>query len=72
MVARRLQLQERIGSDIAEIISLITDSKDIAVIINGKHSCMSARGIKKANTSTTTSTLTGRFKNDPSLQIYLQ
>ena len=58
MVARRLQLQERIGSDIAEIISLITDSKDIAVIINGKHSCMSARGIKKANTSTTTSTLT--------------
>lgn len=47
MVARRLQLQERIGSDIAKIIELITDSNDIAVIIEGKHSCMNARGIKK-------------------------
>ena len=47
MAARRLQLQERIGTDIAEIISLVTNSKDIAVIIEGKHSCMSSRGIKK-------------------------
>lgn len=72
MAARRLQLQERIGTDIAEIIHLITDANDIAVIINGKHSCMSARGIKKVNTVTTTSTLTGRFKSDPSLQLYLK
>ena len=72
MAARRLQLQERIGTDIAEIIHLITDANDIAVIINGKHSCMSARGIKKVNIVTTTSTLTGRFKSDPSLQLYLK
>lgn len=72
MAARRLQLQERIGSDIAEIIELITNSKDIAVIIEGKHSCMSARGIKKANSKTITSTLTGRFKTDNKLQIYLK
>lgn len=72
MVARRLQLQERIGSDIAEIIELVTNSKDIAVIIEGKHSCMSARGIKKANSKTITSTLTGRFKTDNKLQIYLK
>lgn len=72
MAARRLQLQERIGSDIAEIIELVTNSKDIAVIIEGKHSCMSARGIKKANSKTITSTLTGRFKTDNKLQIYLK
>ena len=72
MVARRLQLQERIGSDIAKIIELITDSNDIAVIIEGKHSCMNARGIKKANSKTITSTLTGRFKTDDKLQIYLR
>ena len=71
MAARRLQLQERIGTDIAEIISLVTNSKDIAVIIEGKHSCMSSRGIKKVNSTTVTSTLTGRFKTDSKLQIYL-
>ena len=65
---------ERIGdqaADIAEIISLVTNSKDIAVIIEGKHSCMSSRGIKKVNSTTVTSTLTGRFKTDSKLQIYL-
>ena len=67
MAARRLQLQERIGTDIAEIISLVTNS----VIIEGKHSCMSSRGIKKVNSTTVTSTLTGRFKTDSKLQIYL-
>ena len=72
MVARRLQLQERIGSDIAEIIELVTGSSDVAVIIEGKHSCMSSRGIKKVNSSTITSTLNGRFKTDNSLQIYLR
>ena len=72
MVSRRLQLQERIGSDIAQIITMITNSPDVAVIIEGKHSCMSARGIKKANSSTLTSTLTGRFETDPKLQIYLR
>ncbi len=47
MVGRRLQLQERIGSDIAEIVSIITESEDVAVLIKGEHSCMTARGIKK-------------------------
>ena len=71
MAARRLQLQERIGSDIVEIMKLITNSEDIAVIIKGKHSCMSSRGIKKVNSSTTTCTLSGRFETDDKLQIYL-
>ena len=44
MVTKRLQLQERIGSDIAEVISLATKSDDVAVIIQATHSCMTARG----------------------------
>lgn len=68
MAAKRLQLQERIGSDIAEIISIASGSPDVAVIIKGCHSCVSARGIKKENAQTVTTTFTGRFKDDPSLQ----
>ena len=64
MVSKRLQLQERIGSDIADIMQMITGAKDIAVLIEGCHSCMTARGIKKANTKTYTQTLRGRFNNE--------
>lgn len=62
MVSKRLQLQERIGSDIAEVMEMITDSKDIAVYIEGSHSCMSARGIKKTGAKTYTRTLRGKFQ----------
>lgn len=68
MASKRLQLQERIGSDIAEIIQLASGSEDVAVIIKGCHSCVSARGIKKENTATVSTTFTGRFQTDPTLQ----
>lgn len=67
MVGRRLQLQERIGTDIADIMQKITDSEDIAVIIQGEHACMTTRGIKKTNAKTITTTLKGKFKKDPIL-----
>ena len=70
MVGKRLQLQERIGSDIAEILQEILDSEDVAVIIEGTHSCMSARGIKKS-AATRTYTLRGKFKEDKLLQMRL-
>ena len=69
MVGKRLQLQERIGTDIADIISEITDSDDVAVLIEGCHSCMTARGIKKTNAITQTTTFRGRFKDDMWLQM---
>lgn len=72
MVGRRLQLQEKIGQDIADIISEITGSEDVAVTIEGYHSCVSARGIKKNNTKTYTAELRGKFKTDPSIQFYLK
>lgn len=50
MVGRRLQLQERIGSDIADIMSEITGSKDVAVTIEASHSCLTSRGIRKPGT----------------------
>ena len=65
MVGRRLQLQERIGSDIAEILKKVTESEDVAVIIEGEHGCMTTRGIKKPGTKTITTTLRGKFNIDP-------
>ena len=71
MVARRLQLQERIGTDIAYIMKKVTGSDDVAVIIEGSHSCMTARGIKNNSAKTVTTTLNGKFKDDSNLQSRL-
>lgn len=68
MVGKRLQLQERIGSDIAEIIQKVTGSQDVGVYIKGCHSCMTARGIKNTSAKTETYTLRGRFEDDIMLQ----
>jgi GTP cyclohydrolase I len=72
MVSKRLQLQERIGSDIAEIIQEVTNSQDVAVLIEACHSCMSSRGIKKTSAKTHTSTLRGRFQTDAILQMRIK
>ncbi|MDO4403124.1 MAG: GTP cyclohydrolase I FolE, partial [Clostridiaceae bacterium] len=68
MVGRRLQLQEKIGNDIAEIMCMITDSEDVAVVIEGEHACMTTRGIKKNGSKTRTTTFKGAFKEDSSLR----
>lgn len=66
MVGKRLQLQERIGSDIADIVSKVVGTDDVIVVITGEHSCMTARGIKKPGSTTRTATLRGEFKiNNP-------
>lgn len=59
MVGRRLQLQERIGKEIAEIVRVITGSDAVCVRITGAHSCMTARGICKPGSVTTTVTYEG-------------
>ncbi|MBO6166181.1 MAG: GTP cyclohydrolase I FolE [Eubacterium sp.] len=68
MVGKRLQLQEKIGTDIAEIMEKATLSPDVAVIISGKHSCMTARGIKNVPAVTLTNTFRGKFAEDKDLQ----
>lgn len=67
MVTKRLQLQERIGTDIAEIITMATGSEDVAVLIEASHSCMTARGIRNSQSKTKSSHLYGKFKDDPAL-----
>ena len=67
MVGKRLQLQERIGSDIREVLEKILGTKDIAVHIQGRHSCMTARGIKKPSL-TSTCALGGKFRTDSALR----
>lgn len=67
LVCKRLQIQERIGADIAEIMQMITESPDIAVVIEASHSCMTARGIQKTSAKTTTRTLRGKFETELSL-----
>lgn len=64
MVTKRLQLQEKIGTDIAEIMQKACNTNDVAVIIEGEHACMTARGIKKPNVKTRTLTLRGKFKEN--------
>lgn len=68
MVGKRLQLQERIGSDIADILQIVLDTEDIIVVIEGKHGCMTARGIKAREAVTRTATLRGKFKDDSDLR----
>lgn len=74
MVCKRLQLQERITSDIAEIMQMVLDTEDVLVHIEGEHSCMTARGIKKPGTVTTTTIAKGRFQEEAALraEVYSQ
>lgn len=68
MVTKRLQLQERIVTDIADILELILDTHDVMVIMEGEHSCMTARGIKKPGSSTCSAVVRGLFKENVSLR----
>lgn len=68
MVGKRLQLQERIGADIADVLELVLGTEDIIVVIEGKHGCMAARGIKAREAVTRTATLRGKFGSDSDLR----
>lgn len=54
LCAKRLQLQEKLASDIAECISLATGSTQVYVNLNMKHGCVSARGIKSSGCTNVT------------------
>ena len=68
MAAKRLQIQERLGTDIAEIIMEATGTEDVGVVVVAAHSCMTARGIRNPSARTVTQTFRGQFKTDVSLQ----
>ena len=68
MVCKRLQLQERICADIAYIMQKICGTEDVIVIVEGEHSCMTARGIKSRSAKTRTAAIRGLFDTDHELR----
>ena len=63
--ARRLQVQERLTSQVADFLMEYLKPKGAAVVIEASHSCTTIRGIKKAGSVMVTSALRGLFKSDP-------
>tara|TARA_B100001093_G_scaffold216852_1_gene208094 strand:+ start:93 stop:758 length:666 start_codon:yes stop_codon:yes gene_type:complete len=59
--AQRPQVQERLTQQIAEAIAYITESRDVMVIVEAAHTCVSQRGIKDTNSSTSTACCLGVF-----------
>nr|WP_225430130.1 MULTISPECIES: GTP cyclohydrolase I FolE [Deinococcus] len=65
LYARRLQVQERITTQVAEAVEELLAPKGVAVLLEGTHLCMAMRGVQKQNSSTTTSAMRGSFRDDP-------
>ncbi|MEO8897109.1 MAG: GTP cyclohydrolase I FolE [Candidatus Dormibacter sp.] len=63
--ARRLQVQERLTTQIAAALDEALDPYGTAVVVEASHLCMMMRGVEKQNSRTVTSALTGAFQNDP-------
>jgi len=64
IIARKPQLQERLGSEVANVIMESINPLGVAVVVEAEHLCMTMRGIKKAGSKTVTSALRGIIKTD--------
>jgi GTP cyclohydrolase IA len=62
--ARRLQVQERLTTQIAEAVREVLEPYGVAVVIEAAHLCMMMRGIQKQNSQTLTSCMLGSFRDD--------
>ena len=63
--ARRLQVQERLTTEIANALDSALEPYGAAVVIEASHLCMMMRGVEKQNSRAVTSALTGAFQRDP-------
>jgi len=68
MYARRLQVQERMTSEIANFLNEVIRPRGVAVLVEGAHMCAMMRGVKKAEASMSTSAYLGEFKTDRQLK----
>lgn len=68
MFARRLQVQERMTRQIAEMLDQILQPQGVAVVVEGSHMCSMMRGVKKEHPVMQTSTFLGEFKEDKTLR----
>ncbi|MAB91492.1 MAG: GTP cyclohydrolase I FolE [Planctomycetes bacterium] len=67
--ARRLQVQERLTQQVAEALYDALDPRGVAVVIEARHLCMMMRGVEKQNSSATTSSMLGLFRDDPKTRM---
>lgn len=67
--ARRLQIQERLTSEIASCIESVTGARGVAVVLEAQHLCMMMRGVEKQNSVMTTSVMLGEMRNNPSSRM---
>ncbi|HEX2863927.1 MAG TPA: GTP cyclohydrolase I FolE [Deinococcales bacterium] len=65
MFSRRLQVQERITTQIAEAIRELLEPEGVGVVLEGLHLCMAMRGVEKQRSSTVTTAMLGVFRDDP-------
>ena len=63
--ARRLQVQERLTTEIADALEGTLHPRGVGVVVQATHACMSLRGVRQPGASTTTSALRGRLRDDP-------
>lgn len=63
--ARRLQIQEKLTSQIANSLNDVLHPKGVAVVIEAAHMCMTTRGVRKAGVTMVTSRMLGAFRDDP-------
>ena len=63
--ARRLQIQEKMTAQIANIINEVLEPRGVAVMIEAAHQCMSTRGVNKTGVDMVTSRMLGAFREDP-------
>lgn len=68
MYARRLQVQERMTSQIANLLQEVLNPKGVAVVVEGAHMCAMMRGVKKSDANMTTRQMLGAFSDDESLR----
>lgn len=69
--ARRLQVQERLTTEIRDCIQEVLQPKGVAVVIEASHMCMQMRGVQKQNSSTTSSSFTGAFEKDSTRKEFI-
>ena len=67
--ARRLQIQERLTTEIAQCIADTTGARGVAVIIEAQHLCMMMRGVEKQNSVMTTSVMLGEMRDNPNSRM---
>ena len=66
MLARRLQVQERLTDQIAQVVNELIQPQGIAVVMEAQHMCMMIRGVEKQRSSTITNVMLGAFREKDS------